>query len=155
MHNSFFVAEVGDYDEEKNKGNYISEFQLIPNQSEKLELEAIEIHHKELKGLTPCEAEMNFLERASTLPTYGIDPVPVKDDKRTSIFIGVNHSGILCLQSNRIVNHFNWSELQKITYEGKMFIVHYIAGAVGFLCFVYGHYRLNFSFNYVFFKCLL
>lgn len=131
-------SELGDYDPEEHKGNYIADLKLIPSQNEKIEMEAIEIHQNELRNQTPAEAELHFLERASKLETYGIDPHQVKDQQKNALFIGINYSGILAFQSNRKVYHFKWNELQKITYEGKMFIVHYLANGkknlIGFRC---------------------
>jgi len=40
--------------------------------------------------------------------------------------LGINHSGIITLQGSRKTNHFKWSEVQKINYEGKMFIIHLV-----------------------------
>ena len=103
-----FLAELGDYDAEEHKGNYISDLKLIPNQNEKIEIEAIEIHQNELRNQTPAEAEMHFLERSAKLETYGIDPHPVKDQKRNQLFVGINFSGIVAFQGNRKVYHFKW-----------------------------------------------
>ncbi|KAH7643000.1 ferm domain-containing protein 3-like [Dermatophagoides farinae] len=131
-------SELGDYNDAEHKENYVSTFKIIPNQNEKIELETIEIHMNEMKSLTPADAELQFLERASKLETYGIDPYPVKDHKKIQYLIGINHSGILSFQGNKKVYHFKWNELQKITYEGKMFILHHYSGGkknlVGFKC---------------------
>lgn len=101
-------AELGDYNETEHKDNYISTLKIIPNQNEKIELETIELHMNEMKSLTPAEAEWKFLERASQLETYGIDPYPVKDHKKCQYLIGINHSGILGFQGNKKVYHFKW-----------------------------------------------
>ncbi|XP_027196581.2 LOW QUALITY PROTEIN: FERM domain containing [Dermatophagoides pteronyssinus] len=131
-------SELGDYNESEHKDNYVSSLKIIPNQNEKLELETIELHMNEMKSLTPAEAELKFLERSSKLETYGIDPYPVKDHKKVQYLIGINHSGILGFQGNKKVYHFKWNELQKITYESKMFILHHYTGGkknlVGFKC---------------------
>lgn len=105
---SLSTAELGDYDPEEHKGNYIADLKLIPSQNEKIEMEAIEIHQNELRNQTPAEAELHFLERASKLETYGIDPHQVKDQQKNALFIGINYSGILAFQSNRKVYHFKW-----------------------------------------------
>ena len=99
---------MGDYNSSEHKDNYISDFKLIPNQNEKIEIESIDIHQNQLKSLTPAEAELSFLEKCAKLETYGIDPHPVKDHKRNQLFIGINYSGILAFQGNRKVYHFKW-----------------------------------------------
>lgn len=131
-------SEMGDYDPDVHKGNYISDIKLIPNQNEEMEFEAIKVHQNELRNQTPAEAELRFLERAAKLDTYGIDPHPVKDQSKNPLFIGINFSGLIVFQGNRKLFHYKWSELQKITYEGRMFIIHYHSNGkknlIGFKC---------------------
>lgn len=99
---------MGDYSSEEHKDNYISAFKVVPNQNEKIEMEAIEIHINEMKGLTPADAELSFLKRACKLETYGIDPHSVKDQKKIQYILGINYSGILAFQGNKKVHHFKW-----------------------------------------------
>ncbi|XP_017753378.1 PREDICTED: uncharacterized protein LOC108545990, partial [Eufriesea mexicana] len=46
------------------------------------------------------------------------------DQKGAQLYLGINHCGILTFQGSRKTHHFRWPEVQKINYEGKMFIVH-------------------------------
>ncbi|XP_011149336.1 FERM domain-containing protein 5 isoform X4 [Harpegnathos saltator] len=117
-------SELGDYDTEAHEGNYISEHKLLLKQTETIEEKAMELHQTQLKGFTPEQAETHFLRLASQLDTYAVDPHPVKDHKGTQLYLGINHCGILTFQGSRKTHHFRWSEVQKINYEGKMFIVH-------------------------------
>ncbi|XP_051172551.1 FERM domain-containing protein 5 isoform X2 [Leptopilina boulardi] len=117
-------SELGDYDPEIHESNYISEHKLLLKQTETIEEKAMDLHQTQLKGFTPEQAETHFLRLASQLDTYAVDPHPVKDHKGTQLYLGINHSGILTFQGSRKTNHFRWSEVQKINYEGKMFIVH-------------------------------
>ncbi|XP_015182396.1 PREDICTED: FERM domain-containing protein 5 isoform X4 [Polistes dominula] len=117
-------SELGDYDPEMHEGNYISEHKLLLKQTETIEEKAMELHQTELKGFTPEEAETRFLGLASKLDTYAVDPHPVKDHRGTQLYLGINHCGILTFQGSRKTHHFRWSEVQKINFEGKMFIVH-------------------------------
>ncbi|XP_032679021.1 FERM domain-containing protein 5 isoform X3 [Odontomachus brunneus] len=117
-------SELGDYDIEVHEGNYISEHKLLLKQTESIEEKAMELHQTQLKGFTPEQAETHFLRLASQLDTYAVDPHPVKDHKGTQLYLGINHCGILTFQGSRKTHHFRWSEVQKINYEGKMFIVH-------------------------------
>ncbi|KAK2524427.1 Frmd5 [Columba guinea] len=59
---------------------YSSKFQFFPKHSEKLERKIAEIHKSELSGQTPATSELNFLRKAQTLETYGVDPHPCKID---------------------------------------------------------------------------
>ncbi|CAK9797725.1 FERM domain-containing protein 5 [Anthophora plagiata] len=117
-------SELGDYDPKLHEGNYISEHKLLLKQTEAIEEKAMELHQTELKGFTPEQAETHFLRLASQLDTYAVDPHPVKDQKGAQLYLGINHCGILTFQGSRKTHHFRWPEVQKINYEGKMFIVH-------------------------------
>ncbi|GAB1861962.1 FRMD5 protein [Camponotus japonicus] len=132
-------SELGDYDPEIHEENYISEHKLLKTQTPTIEEKAMEIHQGQLKGFTPEQAENYFLRIASQLDTYAVDPHPVKDpDKGTQLHLGINHCGILTFQDSRKIQHFRWSEVQKINFEGKMFIVHVTINEkkhlVGFKC---------------------
>ncbi|KAL0134325.1 hypothetical protein PUN28_001254 [Cardiocondyla obscurior] len=118
-------SELGDYDPEIHEGNYISEHKLLKTQTPTIEEKAMELHQTQLKEFTPEQAETYFLKIASQLDTYAVDPHPVKDpDKGTQLHLGINHCGILTFQDSRKTQHFRWPEVQKINFEGKMFIVH-------------------------------
>ncbi|XP_012277275.1 FERM domain-containing protein 5 [Orussus abietinus] len=131
-------SELGEYDPEIHEGNYISEHKLLLKQTETIEEKAMELHQTQLKGFTPEQAETHFLRLASQLDTYAVDPHPVKDHKGTQLYLGINHCGILTFQGSRKTHHFRWPEVQKINYEGKMFIVHLTINekkhTVGFKC---------------------
>lgn len=43
------TAELGDYDPDEHPENYISEFEIFPKQSQKLERKIVEIHKNELR----------------------------------------------------------------------------------------------------------
>nr|CAH7735542.1 unnamed protein product [Callosobruchus chinensis] len=135
-------GELGDYDPEIHVGNYISEFKILLKQTEAIEDKAMEIHQKQLKGQSQSQVEHSFLKLACQLDTYGVDPHPVKsllqDHKGTQLYLGINYSGILTFQGSRKTHHFRWPDVQKINYEGKMFIIHLNSNdkkhTVGFKC---------------------
>nr|CAD7395727.1 unnamed protein product [Timema cristinae] len=121
---SAIPAELGDYDPEEHEENYVSDFKLLLKQTQEIEEKIMEIHRTHLKGQTPAQTENNFLKKACQLDTYGVDPHPVKDHRGNQLYLGINHCGILTFQGSRKTHHFHWPEVQKINYEGKMFIVH-------------------------------
>uniref|UniRef100_A0A8C0GKV6 FERM domain containing 5 n=1 Tax=Chelonoidis abingdonii TaxID=106734 RepID=A0A8C0GKV6_CHEAB len=94
-------AEIGDYDHGKHPEGYSSKFQFFPKHSEKLERKIAEIHKTELSGQTPATSELNFLRKAQTLETYGVDPHPCKD----ATFWPFTPFGFCCLQGNKRI-HF-------------------------------------------------
>ncbi|XP_069974544.1 FERM domain-containing protein 5 isoform X4 [Penaeus vannamei] len=118
-------AEIGDFDPQKHYGNYISDFKILLKQTPKMEEKIME-YHPTLKGQTPLMAETCFLKKASLLDTYGVDPHPVKDHRGSQLYLGLNHTGVLTFQGSRKTHHFRWADIQKLNYEGKMFIVHLI-----------------------------
>ncbi|XP_064610207.1 FERM domain-containing protein 5-like isoform X2 [Liolophura sinensis] len=139
-------SEVGDYDPEDHPPGYVAEFKMLPKQNGKMEEKIAELHQT-LVGQVPSEAEANFLKKASTLDTYGVDPHQVKDQKGNQLYLGITHQGVLTFQGNRKTHQFKWSQIHRIAYEGKMFIVHVAANedealknskkknhAVGFKC---------------------
>ncbi|EPQ09023.1 FERM domain-containing protein 3 [Myotis brandtii] len=88
-------AELGDYDPDEHPENYISEFEIFPKQSQKLERKMAEIHKSELRGQSPPVAEFNLLLKAHTLETYGVDPHPCKDSTGTTTFLGFTAAGFV------------------------------------------------------------
>ncbi|XP_046403741.1 FERM domain-containing protein 5 isoform X2 [Ischnura elegans] len=117
-------SELGDFDPEEHMEGYISEHKLLLKQTPKIEEKIAELHQTQLKGQPPSAMETAFLKKAYTLDTYGVDPHPVKDHKGNQLYLGINHCGILTFQGSRKTHHFRWNEVQKINYEGKMFIIH-------------------------------
>ncbi|KAL8616643.1 hypothetical protein ACOMHN_031625 [Nucella lapillus] len=116
-------SEVGDYDPEDHPPGYISEFKMLPKQTPKLEERVME-QHRALKGQMPAEAEGNFLKRACTLDTYGVDPHQVKDQKGDQLYLGITYQGIMTFRGSRRTQLYKWNQIRRISYEGKMFIIH-------------------------------
>ncbi|XP_007176971.1 FERM domain-containing protein 3 isoform X4 [Balaenoptera acutorostrata] len=119
-------AELGDYDPDEHPENYISEFEIFPKQSQKLERKIVEIHKNELRGQSPPVAEFNLLLKAHTLETYGVDPHPCKDSTGTTTFLGFTAAGFVVFQGNKRIHLIKWSDVCKLKFEGKTF---YVIGA--------------------------
>ncbi|XP_064619239.1 FERM domain-containing protein 5-like isoform X17 [Lineus longissimus] len=142
-------SEVGDYDPVDHPPGYVGNFNMLPKQTPKMEDRIAEIH-KTLSGQVPSEAEASFLKKASTMDTYGVDPYQVKvghakDQKSNQLYLGVTHLGIVTFQGNKRTHLFRWSQVNKIAFEGKMFIVHITVQekkhACGFKCQSYAACR--------------
>ncbi|XP_022235237.1 FERM domain-containing protein 3-like, partial [Limulus polyphemus] len=125
------LAELGDYDPDEHTGNYVADFKLLLKQTPRLEEKIAEIHQTHLSGQVPAVAEVNFLHKACLLDTYGVDPHPVKDHKGNQLYLGINHAGILTFLGSRKTHHFKWLDIQRINFEGKMFIIHLLISEDG------------------------
>ncbi|TRY99465.1 hypothetical protein DNTS_023002 [Danionella cerebrum] len=116
-------AELGDYDPEEHPADYIGDFKLFPKQSLKLERKIVEIHQNELRGQCPSLAELNLLQRAHTLDTYGVDPHPCKDFTGSTAFLGFTARGFVVFQGNKRIHLLKWADVNKFKFEGKTFYV--------------------------------
>ncbi|XP_030593993.1 FERM domain-containing protein 3 isoform X3 [Archocentrus centrarchus] len=116
-------AELGDYDPEEHPSDYIRDFKLFPKQSLKLERKIIEIHKNELRGQCAALAELNMLQRAHTLETYGVDPHPCKDFTGSTAFLGFTATGFVVFQGNKRIHLLKWADVSKLKFEGKTFYV--------------------------------
>ncbi|KAH1184467.1 hypothetical protein KIL84_015083, partial [Mauremys mutica] len=117
-------AEIGDYDPGKHPEGYSSKFQFFPKHSEKLERKIAEIHKTELSGQTPATSELNFLRKAQTLETYGVDPHPCKDVSGNAAFLAFTPFGFVVLQGNKRIHFIKWNEVAKMKFEGKTFCLY-------------------------------
>ncbi|XP_071339239.1 FERM domain-containing protein 3 isoform X1 [Trachinotus anak] len=116
-------AELGDYDPEEHPSDYISDFKLFPKQSLKLERKIMEIHKNELRGQCAAMAELNMLQRAHSLETYGVDPHPCKDFTGSTAFLGFTATGFVVFQGNKRIHLLKWVDVSKLKFEGKTFYV--------------------------------
>ncbi|XP_069379686.1 FERM domain-containing protein 3 isoform X2 [Paralichthys olivaceus] len=116
-------AELGDYDPEEHPSDYISDFKLFPKQSLKLERKIMEIHKNELRGQSAASAELNMLQRAHSLETYGVDPHPCKDFTGSTAFLGFTATGFVVFQGNKRIHLLKWVDVSKLKFEGKTFYV--------------------------------
>ncbi|KAL3319037.1 hypothetical protein Ciccas_002287, partial [Cichlidogyrus casuarinus] len=79
--------------------------------------------HKSLAGLSPSESEQIFLKLVSKFDTYGVEPVFVQDRKGDGFYAGLSHEGVCTFSDSRKVHVFAWNKIQKISYDGKLFII--------------------------------
>ncbi|XP_040206361.1 band 4.1-like protein 2 isoform X9 [Rana temporaria] len=115
-------AEVGDYDAEEHSADYISDFQFAPNQTKELEEKVVELH-KTHRGLTPAQADINFLENAKKLSMYGVDLHHAKDSEAVDIMLGVCANGLLIYKDRLRINRFAWPKILKISYKRYNFFI--------------------------------
>ncbi|XP_072852873.2 band 4.1-like protein 2 isoform X13 [Pogona vitticeps] len=115
-------AELGDYDPEEHNNDYIGEFQFAPNQTKEMEEKVVELH-KTHRGLTPAQADSQFLENAKRLSMYGVDLHPAKDSEGVDIMLGVCANGLLIYKDRLRINRFAWPKILKISYKRSNFYI--------------------------------
>ncbi|XP_058881119.1 band 4.1-like protein 2 isoform X8 [Acipenser ruthenus] len=115
-------AELGDYDPEEHRVDYISDFQFAPTQTKELEEKVIELH-KTHRGLTPAQADAQFLENAKKLSMYGVDLHHAKDSEGVDIMLGICANGLLIYKDKLRINRFAWPKILKISYKRSNFYI--------------------------------
>ncbi|XP_061544987.1 band 4.1-like protein 1 isoform X1 [Phycodurus eques] len=115
-------AELGDYDHDEHALDYVSDFHFTPNQTRELEERVMELH-RNYKGMTPAEAEINFLENAKKLSMYGVDLHHAKDSEGIDIMLGVCANGLLVYRDRLRINRFAWPKILKISYKRSNFYI--------------------------------
>ncbi|CAG2218360.1 Protein 4.1 homolog,Cytoskeletal protein 4.1,Band 4.1-like protein 1,Band 4.1-like protein 2,Protein 4.1,Band 4.1-like protein 3 [Mytilus edulis] len=116
-------AEVGDYDniDEYEFGpgdSYLDKIEYAPNKSPEMRSKVYELH-KTHKGLTPEEAELQYLENAKKLAIL-IEP---KDSTGVKLMLGVCASGIQVYKDKLRINRFVWPAILKLSYKRNNFYV--------------------------------
>ncbi|XP_073711906.1 band 4.1-like protein 2 isoform X14 [Misgurnus anguillicaudatus] len=115
-------AELGDYDTEEHRVDYIADFQFAPNQTKELEEKVVELH-KSHRGMTPAQADIQFLENAKKLSMYGVDLHHAKDSDGVDIMLGVCANGLLIYKDRLRINRFAWPKILKISYKRSNFYI--------------------------------
>uniref|UniRef100_A0A8W8MQT9 FERM domain-containing protein n=1 Tax=Magallana gigas TaxID=29159 RepID=A0A8W8MQT9_MAGGI len=144
-------SELGDYNPDEHKGNYISDYRFIPHQTEDFEKQVSELH-KQHRGQTPADAEYHYLDKAKRLEMYGVDlhnarvlidrEIPINspfygmfidanelgqcntgDQSNIDIQLGVTSVGLVVFQNNVKINTFPWAKIVKISFKRKQFFI--------------------------------
>ncbi|XP_037700791.1 band 4.1-like protein 2 isoform X7 [Choloepus didactylus] len=115
-------AELGDYDPEEHGSGDLSDFQFAPTQTRELEEKVTELH-KTHRGLSPAQADSQFLENAKRLSMYGVDLHHAKDSEGVDIKLGVCANGLLIYKDRLRINRFAWPKILKISYKRSNFYI--------------------------------
>lgn len=116
-------AELGDFEPEQPKPlDYISQLTFAPSQNKEMEEKILELH-KSHRGMTPAQADTQFLENAKKLSMYGVDLHHAKDSEGVDIMLGVCANGLLVYKDRLRINRFAWPKILKISYKRNNFYI--------------------------------
>ncbi|XP_035773049.1 hornerin-like isoform X2 [Anopheles albimanus] len=115
-------AELGDYDPRKHPLGYVSEFRLLNNQTKEIECRIHELHIQ-LAGMSPSQAEFNYLDKVKWHDMYGVDLHPVLGEDSVEYFLGLTPGGIVVLRNKTTVAHYYWPRIAKVYYKGRYFML--------------------------------
>ncbi|XP_048105536.1 band 4.1-like protein 2 isoform X18 [Alosa alosa] len=115
-------AELGDHDPDEHRTDYTSDFQFAPNQTREMEEKVVELH-KSHRGMTPAQADSQFLENAKKLSMFGVDLHHAKDSEGVDIMLGVCANGLLIYKDRLRINRFAWPKILKISYKRSNFYI--------------------------------
>ncbi|XP_049994184.1 band 4.1-like protein 2 isoform X19 [Alexandromys fortis] len=115
-------AEHGDYDPEEYDSIDLSDFKFAPDQTKEMEEKVAELH-KTHRGLSPAQADTQFLENAKRLSMYGVDLHHAKDSEGVDIKLGVCANGLFIYKDKLRINRFAWPKILKISYKRSNFYI--------------------------------
>ncbi|XP_073258250.1 uncharacterized protein [Porites lutea] len=116
-------GDVGDYEARDHGDDYLNGMVFAPNQTPEL-LEKIRELHRENRGLSPEEADSQYLKiAASKLVMFGVDAHPARDGQGNEILIGVSHEGVATYKDRLVVNSVPWTKIVYVKYRKRNFIV--------------------------------
>ncbi|XP_062267446.1 band 4.1-like protein 2 isoform X9 [Platichthys flesus] len=116
-------AEFGDFEPEQPRPlDNIGQLTFAPNQNKEMEEKIFELH-KSHRGMTPAQADAQFLENAKKLSMYGVDLHHAKDSEGVDIMLGVCANGLLVYKDRLRINRFAWPKILKISYKRNNFYI--------------------------------
>lgn len=126
------TAELGDHVPEEHAPGYSEEARVWPPaRHEKALVARAEELHRCHAGMTPADAELQFLEVARAQQMYGVWTHVARDARGQEVQVGVAAHGLLVLEPGvggggpRLLNAFSWAKIVKISFKRRHFFVQF------------------------------
>ncbi|XP_038073335.1 E3 ubiquitin-protein ligase MYLIP-like [Patiria miniata] len=99
---------------------------ILPELSEHKLLQVKETHKNAETELTKSQSEIQFINKISKLPGYGVEYFAAETMDRTKVVIGVHSGGLQILSQEReIINNIKFEDISKVSYHQNRFSVHF------------------------------
>ncbi|KAM4690805.1 tyrosine-protein phosphatase non-receptor type 21 [Rhinophrynus dorsalis] len=120
-------ADFGDYDQYESQ-DFLQRYALFPVgwiQDEKILEDAtqnVALLHQKLRGLSPPDAELLYMQEIEKLENYGEESYPAKDSQGTDLSIGACLNGIFVKHKNgRPPVVFRWLDIANMSHNKSFF----------------------------------